>query len=96
MRASRMSARIFTSIAIMVCLLISMAAWSGKAVADEQAFKEHCGQCHARAASLARSLKGSTAEERTATLVRFLERHHTKDTKARTVVIDYLVGLSAQ
>jgi mono/diheme cytochrome c family protein len=91
-----MSARIFTSLAIMVCLVTSMAAWSGKAVADEQAFMEHCGQCHARAASLAGSLKGSTAEERTATLANFLETHHTKDAKARTVVIDYLVGLSAQ
>jgi mono/diheme cytochrome c family protein len=73
-----------------------MAALSGKAIADEQAFKEHCGECHARAASLARNLKGSTAEERTTMLAQFLETHHTKDAKARTAVIDYLVGLSAK
>jgi hypothetical protein len=48
----------------MACLLLSTTAWSGKAVADKQAFKEHCGQCHERAASLARNLKGSTIKER--------------------------------
>lgn len=96
MRASRMSARIFSSIAIMVCFLISLASWSGKAIGDEQAFKEQCGECRARAASLARTLKGSTVQERTNMLAKFLETHHTKEAKARTVVIDYLVGLSAQ
>lgn len=91
-----MPARTSGSFAIMACLFISAAAWSDKAVADEQAFKEHCGQCHARAASLARNLKGSTAEDRAAMLAKFLEAHHTQDAKARTVIVDYLVGLSAR
>ncbi len=91
-----MSACILRSFAIMACLLISTAAWSGKAVADEQAFKEHCGQCHERAASLARNLKGSTVKERGATLTRFLQTHHTEDANVRTAIVDYLVGLSGR
>ncbi len=81
---------------MMACLLISTAAWFDKAIADEQAFKEHCGQCHARAASLARNLKGPTVEDRAARLTEFLKTHHTEDAKAHTVIADYLVGLSAQ
>ena len=57
-----MSACILKSFAVMACLLLSTTAWSGKAVADEQAFKEHCGQCHERAASLARNLKGQQSK----------------------------------
>jgi len=91
-----MSTRIFTPLSIMVCFLISSSSWLGKAIADEQAFKEHCGECHARAASLVRNLKGSSVEERTAMLAKFLETHRTKDAKSRTAIIDYLVGLSAQ
>jgi len=91
-----MCARTLGSFATMACLVISTTAWSKKAAADEQAFKEHCGKCHARAASLARNLKGPTTEDRAATLAKFLQTHHAEDAKARTGIVDYLVGLSAQ
>ena len=76
--------------------LLLAAIWSSAPLADQRVFKAHCGKCHQRAVSVARDLKGDTLEERTDALDKFLSTHHAEDPKLRAVVIDYLIGLSAQ
>ena len=63
------------------------------AAAAETAFMEYCGKCHARAASVARSVKGNTVQDRRKILDKFLSSHHAKDITLRAEIVDYLIGL---
>ena len=76
-------------------LLVSFHGSAGATV-DESAFKQHCGACHSRAASVARSLEGGSVDERRTKLEEFLRSHHAGDPKLRAVIIEYLVRLSEQ
>jgi hypothetical protein len=73
-------------------LLMSL-GFVGTAALAETAFTEHCGKCHARAASVARSVKGNTEQERRETLDKFLSSHHAEDPALRAEVVEYLIGL---
>lgn len=66
------------------------------AVADAGLFAEHCAKCHARATTLSRSLKGSTAEEKRALLDRLLLTHHAPDAVVREKIVAYLVGIAGK
>ena len=63
------------------------------AAAAETAFTEYCGKCHARAASVARSVKGNTVQDRRETLDKFLSNHHAEDPALRAEIVEYLIGL---
>jgi hypothetical protein len=82
--------------AVIVAALSLIASASGTAVADERAFKEHCATCHRHVALVTRRLTGETAEERAASLDRFLATHHAENPKLRAVIVDYLTALSSQ
>jgi hypothetical protein len=64
--------------------------------ADADVFKDRCGKCHARATTLARGLKGETAEAKTAALDAFLKGHHAEDAEIRARIVAFLVGLSGK
>jgi hypothetical protein len=81
-------------IAAVACLGL-LSSGSG-AFADVQTYKERCVKCHARAATLARSLKGATPAEKTAWLEGFLATHHVDDAAERARLVDYLIGLTAK
>ena len=66
------------------------------ATADEISFKQYCAKCHPRPASVARGLRGKTAEERSILLDKFLATHHAEDAKLRAGIINFLIGLSEQ
>jgi mono/diheme cytochrome c family protein len=68
----------------------------GTTAATETAFKENCAKCHARAASVARSVQGNTEQERRKALDQLLRSHHAEDPTLRAEVVDYLIGLSGQ
>ena len=65
----------------------------GTRAAARTAFTEHCGKCHARAASVARGVKGNTDQDRRETLDKFLSSHHAEDPALRAEVVEYLIGL---
>lgn len=67
---------------------------SDRAAADAEAYKAQCGKCHARAASIAKRLKGATPDEKAAALDTFLVQHHAPDEAVRKRIVAYLVGLS--
>lgn len=73
-------------------LLMSLNFVGTTAVA-ETVFTEHCGKCHARAASVARSVKGNGEQDRRETLDKFLSSHHAEDLALRAEIVDYLIGL---
>lgn len=64
----------------------------GTSVATESAFKEACAKCHARPASVARSVQGNTDAERRQALDQLLRSHHAEDPKLRAEIVDYLIG----
>ena len=70
--------------------------FAGTTAATGTAFKENCANCHARPASLARSVQGTTEQERRKALDRFLSSHYAGDPKLRTEIIDYLIELWEQ
>lgn len=76
-------------------LLISL-GFVGAIAAAETAFKENCAKCHARPASVARSVQGNTEQERREALGQLLRSHHAEDPKLREEIVDYLIGLSGQ
>jgi hypothetical protein len=59
-------------------------------------FKENCVKCHARSASVARSVQGNSEQERRKALNQLLGSHHAEDPKLRAEIIDYLIWLSGQ
>ncbi len=81
-------------LAAVVCL--GLLSFGSGALADAQTYKERCVKCHARAATLARSLKGTTPGEKAAWLVGFLATHHVDDEVERAKLVDYLIGLTAK
>jgi hypothetical protein len=68
----------------------------GTTVAAETTFTAYCGKCHARAASIARGVKGNTKHDRRETLDEFLSGHHAEDPAVRAEIVDYLIGLLSQ
>jgi hypothetical protein len=62
----------------------------------ETVFTEHCGKCHPRAASVARSVKGNSEQDRREALDRFLSSHHAEGPTLRAEIVDYLIGLLPQ
>lgn len=81
-----------------VAALVLAASATGASVArgDAALFDKHCAMCHARAESLARSLKGQTLDEKSSQLDAFLKTHHASDAQVRMQIVTYLVGLSAK
>jgi hypothetical protein len=65
-------------------------------VADAALFQAHCAKCHARATTLARSLKGATVEEKTRLLETILATHHADDPATRAKLAAYLVSLTSK
>jgi hypothetical protein len=47
----------------------------------------------AESATLARSVKGNTVQDRRKILDKFLSSHHAKDITLRAEIVDYLIGL---
>jgi hypothetical protein len=81
--------------------IVALAAAGGAfapaaASADAALFKDRCSKCHARAATLARGLKGETPAAKTAALDAFLKGHHAEDADTRSRIVAYLVGLSGK
>jgi mono/diheme cytochrome c family protein len=72
------------------------AAGPGPALADAALYGEHCAKCHARAATLARSLKGGTIAEKSAALDKLLSGHHAPDPEVRSRIVAYLLGLAGK
>jgi mono/diheme cytochrome c family protein len=66
------------------------------AQADASLFKEHCAKCHARAAAVARGLKGQSAVEKSSQLDVFLKTHYAEDAQLRAKIVAYLVALSGK
>lgn len=66
------------------------------ALADAALFAEHCAKCHARATSVARSLKGSSADEKSALLDKLLPAHHAPDAEVRKKIVAYLVSIASK
>lgn len=67
-----------------------------RAAADAETFKAQCGTCHARAASLARGLKGETPEKKAELLDAFLANHHAPDAAIRKRIVAYLVDMAGR
>lgn len=80
--------------------LIVATAWTLAAAAvmparaDSETYKADCAKCHARAATLARNLKGATPAEKAEALDAFLVGHHAGDETRRKRIVEYLVGLA--
>ena len=70
-------------------LVSSFATASGA----ESAFKEHCGKCHARPASVARGFTGPEAQRKSA-IEAFLSKHHAEDPQLREEIVGYLLDLA--
>lgn len=68
----------------------------GPALADAEAFRINCAKCHARAQTVAKGLKGDTAEARRAALEAFLSTHHADDPAIRAQIAAYLVTLAGK
>jgi len=81
---------------LMVGLCAVLFSATPAALADAQTFKELCVKCHARASTLARSIKGATPAEKTAWLDGFLTTHHADDPAERAKLVGYLIGLAAK
>jgi len=62
--------------------------------ADAETYRELCSKCHARAATIARSIKGSSSAEKSEWLAAFLTSHHVDDPGQRAKLVSYLVGLT--
>lgn len=77
------------------CLLglhVSAAADVRKAAAqDAAAYQKACGDCHPAPAAIARKIKGSTEDEKKASLRALLTRHHTPNPTEMDQFIDYLL-----
>lgn len=80
-------------LALALALGLAGAGLPETAAASEALFKDRCAKCHARATSLARSLKGATPEAVTASLSAFLQSHHAPDEAERQSIAGYLAGL---
>ena len=76
--------------------LLALFGFVGTPAAAETAFTEHCGKCHARAASVARGVEGNTEQDRRETLDKFLSSHHAEDPGLRAEIVEYLIGLLPQ
>jgi hypothetical protein len=76
--------------------LLALLGFVGTTAAAETAFTEHCGKCHARATSVARSVGGKTEQDRRETLDKFLSSRHAEDPTLRAEIVDYLIGLLPQ
>lgn len=72
------------------------AVWLATAAGAENTFREHCGKCHARPASVLQGLKGKSEQERRRLLDEFLATHHAEDAKLRVEIIDYVIKLPSQ
>lgn len=59
----------------------------------ESTFKEHCGKCHARPASVARGFSGPEAQRKSA-IDAFLSTHHAADPQLREEIVGYLLDLA--
>ena len=79
-------------LAVTVGLLV-LVGFVGTPAAARTAFTEHCGKCHARAASVARGVEGNTEQDRRETLDKFLSRHHAESPALRAEIVEYLIGL---
>jgi hypothetical protein len=75
---------------------LGLLSFGSGALADAQTYKDRCVKCHARAATLARSLKGTTPAEKAAWLDGFLTTHHADDAVERAKLVDYMIGLTAK
>ena len=64
--------------------------------ADAQTYRELCSKCHARATTIARSIKGGTSAEKSEWLGTFLTSHHAGDPAQRAKLVSYLVGLTGK
>lgn len=78
-----------------VVAMAGMAVLDG-AAADAETFKAQCGTCHARAASLARGLKGDTPGKKAELLDAFLANHHAPDAAIRKRIVVFLVDLAGR
>lgn len=63
------------------CMVLALVAGQSlgltlPAVADAALFQTHCAKCHARATTIARTLKGTTPDEKTRLLDTMLTNHH--------------------
>jgi hypothetical protein len=76
-------------------LLISVSNFA-TATGAESTFKECCGKCHVRPASVVRGLKGNTEEQRRNALDQFLSTHHAEDPEVRAEIIGYLLELASK
>lgn len=82
------------SLGLIVALLVGATPLTTVVWADAALFADTCVKCHARAATLARSLKGASAAEKSEALDKFLAQHHAADAAARARLVAYLVGLA--
>jgi hypothetical protein len=76
----------------MTALLIAASGYA-TASGTEPAFKEHCGECHARPSSVARSFSGRE-EQRKKAFDRFLSTHYAEDPQLRAEIVAYLLDLA--
>lgn len=80
-----------------IVLVLAAAAFAPAAArADAALFNEYCAKCHARAAAVARGLKGETSDATSSQLDTFLKSHHADDAQVRARIVAYLVALSGK
>jgi mono/diheme cytochrome c family protein len=80
-------------LALWIALVVASFLLPTDAFASEQLFKTRCAGCHARAATLARSLPGGDAEQARAHLDTFLASHYATDEAERRSITAYLLSL---
>lgn len=86
-----MSIHYARAVPVVLGVLTLLSAGGSVGFATELTFKTHCAKCHGRVATLVRTLKGETRDERAAALSKFLKDHHLDDPDARDAIVKYLV-----
>ncbi|MEQ1717515.1 MAG: c-type cytochrome [Hyphomicrobium sp.] len=94
MRRCTRSLGFFAGLATVLAGSPQAAPGDDTAQAGEAVFKTNCTKCHVSAATVARKLKGETAEEKTTNLAKFLETHQKSDPATRPALTAYLIGLT--
>jgi hypothetical protein len=76
-----------------ITTLLIVASGYATASGTEPAFEEHCGKCHARPSTVARSFGGSEQQRKKA-FDKFLSAHYAEDPQLRAEIVAYLLDLA--